>query len=243
MTRHKEILVIGTGSHSMQLLMTRLRRLGYRVVPVKSPEQAHLMLRVAHSALSGVVFPTDLPVVDLREALGFMRRLAGSRELPFLAAGKTPSPAERRRLREAGVDLAIWDPIDPHTLRFQINRALAGAKVVRGNRSALRAPADWRVEVVSAGRKKEARVYEVSTSGAFLATARPSPSGSAVEVELPLGSGATRVGARVVMTNVPGNLMRSHLPVGMGVRFVGACPELDAELALYAEQRMRSLEI
>lgn len=243
MARQKEILVIGTGSQPMQLLTTRLRRLGYRVVPVKSPEQAHLMLRVAHSALGVVVFPTDLPVMDLKETLAFMRRLAGGAELPFLAAGPRPNESERRRLREAGVDLGLFEPIDPHTLRFQINRALAGAPVVLGSRAALRAPADWRVEVASGGRKKEARVYSVSACGAFLTTARPSPRNSALELEIPVGSRANRVGARVVMTNVPGNLMRSNLPVGMGIRFVGSSPELDAALALYAEQRMRSLEL
>jgi hypothetical protein len=45
------------------------------------------------------------------------------------------------------------------------------------------------------------------------------------------------------MTNVPGNLMRNNLPVGMGLRFVGATPEVQAALLVYAQERMRNLEV
>lgn len=243
MAKQKDILLVGTGGQAMQLLMTRLRRLGYRVVPVKSPEQAHLMLRVASQAIGAVVIPTDLPAVDLQGAIRFMRSVGGGSELPFLAAGRVASLEERRRLREAGVDLALWDPIDQHTLRFQINRALAGSSVVLGGRTALRAPADWAVQIVSGGRRKEGRIYSISASGAYLATARPSPRSSALELKLPLPSGLVKMGGRVAMTNVPGNLMRKNLPVGMGIRFVGSSPEIEAQLAVYAENRMRSLEV
>lgn len=243
MAKDKDILLIGTGNQAMQRLVVRLRRLGYHVSPVKSPEQAHLMLRVAHASIGAVVFPADLPAVDLAEAIRFMRSLTPNKELPFLAAGPRPLAEERERLRRAGVDFALWGSIDPHTLRFQINRALAGSDVVRGDRQTLRAPADWPVEVVSGERRKEARVYSISASGAYLATARPSPRSSSLELRLPLPSGPVKAGGRVVMTNVPGNLMRNNLPVGMGVRFVGTNAETAASLLLYAEQRMRALEI
>jgi len=36
-----------------------------------------------------------------------------------------------------------------------------------------------------------------------------------------LPSGDRRISGEVVMTNVPGNLVRGNLPVGMGVRFTG----------------------
>jgi CheY-like chemotaxis protein len=243
MAKQKDLLLVGTGSPPMQLLMTRLRRDGYRVVPVKAPEQAHLMLRVAHAGIGAVVIPMDLPAVDLKEAIHFMRSLAPASELSFLVAGRQPSPEERCRLRAAGVDFALWEPVDPHTLRFQVNRALAGVQVVGGIRTTLRAPADWPVQVVAGGRRKEARVYSISAGGAYLATGRPSPQSSAVELCLPLPSGAAKAGGRVVMTNVPGNLMRNNLPVGMGLRFVGATPEVQAALLVYAQERMRNLEV
>lgn len=243
MGSQKDILLIGTGSPAMQLLMTRLRRLGYGVTPVKSPEQAHLTLRVARSEIGAVVLPTDLPVTNLAEMIRFLRSIHPGAELPFVVTGPRPGAEERAGLRRAGVDHALWEPVDPHTLRFQINRALADSRIVLGGRGALRAPADWPVEVVTGGRKKEARIYSISAAGAYLATARPSPRSSSLELKLPLPSGLAKAGARVVMTNVPGNLMRNNLPVGMGVRFVGNPVDLEADLHLYAESRLRSLDL
>jgi hypothetical protein len=45
------------------------------------------------------------------------------------------------------------------------------------------------------------------------------------------------------MTNVPGNLMRRNLPVGMGVSFTATPVEHEAALQMYAEDRFRQLEL
>lgn len=74
-------------------------------------------------------------------------------------------------------------------------------------------------QVFQAGRQKPARVYTLSSGGVYLETPRPTMRGARVEVELTIGAGPVRAAGVVVYTNVPGNLHRSNLPVGMGIRF------------------------
>ena len=46
----KDLLVLGANSPDMELLRTRLDRLGYRALPAKEPQQAQTVLRVAGTA-------------------------------------------------------------------------------------------------------------------------------------------------------------------------------------------------
>jgi hypothetical protein len=235
------MLILDAGSPSMRSLATRLRRLGYAVLPSKTPDHADRLLRRRGSGIAAAVIPVDLPTFDLGAALRFLRRLEPTGELNFVAAGKRPEREGCRLLREAGVELALWNPVGEHTLRFQANRALASSEIVLGSRGSLRAPADWPVAVWAGTRRKPARVYSLSAGGAFLATGRPSVPQAQIRVDLPASSGPLRLQARVVMTNVPGNLVRNNLPIGMGVRFEQTPPEVQDALATWANRRLAAL--
>jgi len=237
----REILILDAGSPSMRSLAMSLRRLGYPVLPSKTPDHADRLLRTRGGGIAAAVIPVDLPTFDLGAALRFLRRLEPTGELSFVAAGQRPSPTGRKLLRDAGVELALWNPVDEHTLRFQANRALAGSEIVRGSRSSLRAPADWPVAVWTGTRRKPARVYSLSAGGAFLATGRPSLPQAPLRIDVPASPGPVRLQARVVMTNVPGNLLRENLPVGMGVRFERTPPAVEEALAAWANDRLAAL--
>jgi hypothetical protein len=127
-------------------------------------------------------------------------------------------------------------------VRFQVNRALAGSAVVHGRRRHLRAPTNWEVGVIGDGGRKEAGIYTVSSAGAFVSTPTPSQRGARVTLELPL-LGRRRLSARVVSTNVPGNLVRRDLPVGMAVAFDEPDIETQARLHLFAEERLALLAV
>lgn len=238
----KDLLLLGANAPDMELLRTRLQRIGHRVIPAKTPEQAHSFLRVAGARIGAVIVPSDMPAVNLRAALAFMRRLAPTTPLTFLGAGRDPGVEARDELRRAGVQIPIFDPLDLHTLRFQVNRALATGRPVHRSRSTLRVPADWPVIAQSGVRRKEGRVYSISASGAYLSIAQPWMVKARVEIRLAIPNGeAVTASGRVVMTNVPGNVMKRNLPFGMGVRFDDVSERSSVALLIYAEERSRAL--
>jgi len=241
----KDLLVLGANAPEMELLRARLGRMGYRAVPAKTPDQARSFLRVAGPRVGAVVIPSDLPVMNLRGALASLRMLGGGDDLVFLAGGRDPGPEGRRKLRDAGVELAIFDPCDTHTLRFQVNRALSGHKRLRGRRRTVRAPADWPVVIhTGSGRVKEGRIYSISASGAFVTVQQPCMTRARVSLDLAVPqSGRVAATARVVMTNVPGNVMRRNLPFGMGVQFENLSEAVSVSLLVYAQERFRSLSL
>ena len=238
-----ELLLIDAGAQPLHALAARLKRLGYRTVVAKTPGEAQDILCDPRRRVGAVVVPPDLPVPDLAGALGALQALGSEGPLPFLAAGPRPDEETLGRLRAAAVRFGLWDPVDGNTLRFLVNRSLASDQDFLRERRTVRAPVDWRVRVRTAQREKDARIYTVSANGAFLATERPLMRRSLVHLRLPLPSGPIQTAARVVMTNVPGNLLRANLPVGMGVAFTGAGAEEQASLQHFAESRFRDLDL
>ena len=240
----KDLLLLGANAPEMEVLRARLGRIGCRVVPAKTPEQAHAFLHVAGTRIGAVAVPSDIPAMNLRGALDHMRRIAIGTNLVFLGAGRDPGPEGRRRLRDAGIQLSIFDPIDLHTLRFQVNRALGGQATVRTRRRTLRAPADWPVAARSSGREKQGRIYSISASGAYVAVDQPWMVKSHVDLRMALPGGAPLAASgRVVMTSVPGNVMRRSLPFGMGVQFEHVSEATSVALLVYAEERYRQLAV
>lgn len=243
MTTEKTLLLVDAGEESMEVLAARVFRLGQRVVRAKTTEEASQLLHDRRYLVGAAVIPSDLPVSDLSGALTALRRQAPDGNLPFLVTGKRPPPGMRRELARAGADLALWEPTDAHTLRFQVNRALAGPMRQVRERRALRAPAAWEVSLHVGRRTKRARVYSISTQGAFLATPTPSMLRARIATRIPLPAGYVSVCGRVVMTNVPGNRLKKKLPVGMAICFEETPPETEAMLQIYSQEKQDSLEV
>lgn len=239
----KTVLLVDAGTDSLEDLAARLRLLGYRAVRAKSLDEGLAALADPRFVVGAVLVPPDLPALDLERALGAFRAAQPDATLPLVAVGRRPDADHRSRMRRAGVEWALWRPIDDHTLRFQVNRALAGGGPVVSGRRALRVPTNWPVRLAIGAREKPARLYCLSASGAFLSTPRPSMPRAFLHVSLPLPSGDVRVAGRVVMTNVPGNLAKTSLPVGMAVRFTGYPPETERAIAAWAEERAEALRV
>jgi hypothetical protein len=231
MTSPASVLALGGhGSHAWALA-ERASRLGFQLVRAKTPEDAIALRAERGFQVGAALIDSEFPAPDLRDALQAIRTRLEASELEFIATGPHPDDETSLRLGEAGVELALWEPVGNHTLRFQLNRALARIhpNLMRGER---RVPTEWRVNVFTGGRQKAADVYSISGGGAFLATPQPSMSGAQIAVELPLPTGRTTLDARVIYTNVPGNLKLPKLPHGMAIRF--SAPE-PAEMHAIAE--------
>jgi len=245
MQRTRHVLLADVGAEPMEALSARVRRLGFRAVRAKTMDEAVAAFSDARFRVGAVVIPPSLPALDLERAVAALRGTGAEGERPLLAAGTRPDADTRARLRRAGVRYALWMPIDEPTLRFQLNRALADAEPPEDpgtrERRAPRVPTQWPVEISSGGRCKAATLTSLSANGAYLATPRPSLPRALLHFTLPLPSGDLRIAAQVVMTNVPGNLARKSLPLGMGVRFRGLVEEAEERVRSYAEARAEAL--
>ena len=215
------VLVIDGGDAPRAALTHRVRQMGYRAMRAKTPEEAFAIVEEHRHQVAAALIPPDLAVADLSGAL---ESLAGRapQGLAYVVAGVCPSEESLVGLRAAGLRLALWEPIDDARLRFQINRALAGASGQELSRGEMRAPLDIPAHVIQAGRRKSARVYTLSSGGVYLDTERPSMRNAAIQVELDLWPSPVCAPGVVVYTSVPGNLRRNNLPNGMGVCFHGS---------------------
>ena len=195
-------------------------------------ESAHWSEAASRSARLLLAVPHALG--DLSFALDRLRDHAPTPYLRFAAAGPEPGPRELEELREAGVEFALWKPFDDAALRFVLNEALQDPHSGE-SRNVLRAPTAMLARVFSAAGQKAALVYNLSERGAFLETLRPTSAKGHVRVELPLPTGTVTLAARVVTTNVPGNIQKPNLPMGMGVEFTDVPEETRHALAEHVE--------
>lgn len=218
MPLERSVLVMDGGGAPRAALAHRLRRLGYRTLRAKSPEDAFRLVEEHRHLIGVALIPPDLAVIDLPAALAALAAGAPGGQLSYIVTGATPTGDALGELRDSGVRLALWEPFDDARLRFQVNRALAedGSGLARRE---TRAPVDLPAQVFQSGRQKPARIYTLAAGGAYLETPRPAMRGARIEIEMPVGAGPVRAPGVVVYTNVPGNLHRDNLPVGMGVRF------------------------
>jgi CheY-like chemotaxis protein len=243
LTRKRSVLIVDVGNQPLAALAMRLAQLGFHALRAKTAEQALETLADERYDVGVVVLPDDLPVFDLDRALAAFRGSAVLEAPNLIVTGACPDADRRNRLRRAGVDLALWNPVDDHTLRFQLNAALTGEALTLRSRDRQRVPTNWPVRLRSGGRMKPAKIYSLSSRGAFVATSSPSMPKSLVFLTIPLPEDDAIVSAEVVMTNVPGNLAKKNLPIGMGVRFRAVDAEISAALEAYAEERAAQLRL
>jgi CheY-like chemotaxis protein len=242
MAQQREVLLIEEdAAPSASVLSRRLRNMGFRTTLVSWAEELTRSLDQPELPFRAVLLSTSIPSARLSTFAAPLRQHLAAGELTGLVVGETPAPEIRRQLREAGFSLALWRPFDDHTLRFQVNRAFLRARSKGPARGELRAPLGWQVSIHSGGRRKEAQVYNLSEGGAFLETPRPSMIGAEIDVELQLPAGLRSLPANVLHTNVPGNLLRPQVPVGMGIRFSDPSPTVSSDLARIVAQRSLAL--
>ena len=199
-------------------LSRRLRSFGLVSRRLRDPKAIEDALATSRPA--GVIVSTRLGAT-IGPVMQALVPLLDDEHTTILAGGPYPSDTMRDELRNAGITLACFEPIDDAALRFQVNRCfvVAAEPPSAKARSALRAPLGWPVQVQIGARRKEGSLYDLSNGGAFIETERPSLSGARVELLLPLGDGSVAVPGEVVHTNVPGNLRKARAPIGMGIRF------------------------
>jgi len=234
------IILIETDPRRTETLATQLVRLGIEPLRVSDTADALDIVKSRQYAISAVLVPSEFPAKALHRALKSIRRREPA--LPAMAYGKIPDRSQRKNLRRAGVLLALWDGYDEGVLRFQINRLTSGENQnsVRGSR---RAPTHTAVRVLVGGREKPGVLYSISEGGCFIETQRASMDGARLQTVFVLEERSFDLEGVVAFANVPGNLQRPNLPLGMGVHFQNVPDAVRKALSEFIRDRMESLEV
>jgi hypothetical protein len=234
------IILIETDPSRTEKLATQLVRLGVEPIRVSDPTDALDVVKSREYAICAVLVPSESPVKALHKTLKSIRRREPA--LPAMAYGKIPDCSQRKELRRAGVLLALWDGYDGVILRFQINRLTSGENQnsLRGSR---RAPTHTAVRMLVGGREKPGVFYSISEAGCFIETQRASMDGARLQSIFVLEERSFDLEGVVVFANVPGNLQRPNLPLGMGVHFQNVPDSVQKSLSEFIRDRMESLEV
>ena len=235
-----QILLFGFGKAHDELA-GRVVVLGYRAVRAADLESARDLFMRQVQPVRVLLFSTTAPFRNRGEELRALAD-AGALRLRTVVSGPQPDPRELAALKRDGVRFCLWKGFNDAELRFVLNEALYDE--TRGqHRPSPRVPANVVVRVKSPAGEKAGMLYNLSTTGAFVETQRPGMPGGRIQLTIEFSDGAVAIPASVVFANVPGNLQRSNLPLGMGVRFDTGAPDAAARVAKYVRERSCAFEL
>ena len=235
------VLIEGTPGR-LNELARRIRLQGAEPIQACGTAEAAGLLPEADLGFAAVVIDVSLASRSLKKELMRLRTAAGGLDLFFLAVGEQPAAGGRKKLRTAGVRCALWEPFDDAALRYQLNRAW-NADRDDHKRANPRIPTYLHAQIGGGHRVKDGVVYSLSIRGAFLETPRASMAGAVVDLAIRLPNCFVETKARVVFANVPGNLQRQNLPLGMAVRFEDLDTQTSKKLKTYVKDRLAELEV
>lgn len=234
------VLLIEPDPHRTETLAAQLVRLGVEPIRVGDLSEATKLVASRAYLFAGVLVPTALTPARVAKALEVMR--ATESVLPAMAYGKTPDPAHRKALRQAGVLLALWDGYDEGILRFQINRLTSGEQLSAA-RTSRRVPTHAPARILVGGREKPGILYSLSEGGCFIETSRASMDGARLRTLFEIDGERFEIDGIVAFANVPGNLQRPNLPLGMGIQFDHPDAVTCNAIARVIQERLENLEV
>jgi hypothetical protein len=206
-------LILDDESYALGALSLALITLGLRALHTTDLDELVLLSRECRGNVGAVL----LPAAQLAEKLPHLRkRVLEPLALPLAAVvpvGERLEANVSEPLRCEGMRFCLLIPYEPHELRFVVARVLSDTDA--GDlRIEPRVPCDVPVAVESEHRRLDGRLADLSTTGAFVATAHPPAEGTPLALRGQDCSVSARVAWRTG-ANAPGWLDR-----GMGVEFV-----------------------
>lgn len=126
----KKILIAEDNPVNRELLRELLEMQGYEVFEAGNGQEALIMIEQIRPDL--LVLDLGMPVLDGFGAIRKIRADPASANLPVLAATAYAMRGDREKTLEAGFDGYISKPINPTTLKVEIDRLMV-ALAARGN--------------------------------------------------------------------------------------------------------------
>ena len=234
------VLILGPAERS-RFLAGHLLLLGYRAAGAKDMAAALRILAQASPPTRVGLLASDHGFADPAAALRDIAALS-PQPLQWILIGRRPDDSEITTLRGAGVQFSLFDPFSDEELRFVVSEAhhAGSPELLRIER---RVPTLIRARVTTKTGERVAVVCNLSTLGAYLATPRPAMRGGTLRMQVPLEEGEVEVQGLVMWNNVPGNLRRPNVAVGMGVRFTEVSRDATAALERYIAEREKAYRI
>ena len=225
-------LIVDDEANSLGDVALRLIRIGIDVFYAKGRAEAWLLAQQEAAHIRLLLFPPTIEIDDALEVAACLRSEAPEVRLSLLVIGERPDEATRRRLRDAGVEWALWEPDDESCLRSIVSAAMS--PVDAGERTAerkhRRLPTTLLARAFVGTCRKDAIVSTLSLGGAFLETPRPLAEGTRISLEIGLPEALLLLKAEVVYARYTGD---GNQPIGMGVEFSDLAPEAEEQLGVF----------
>lgn len=192
-------------------------RAGFDLLLADGEQQAMEIVEEQDPALS--IFDLDHPRLDGEACCRKIKKDPVYRSTPIILLARVARQADVRRCREAGCDAVVGKPVDGHDLSDAVCDLL-GLRLREEPRVDTRLSLRYGLEP---DKLRQATTLDFSAGGIFVKTRILYPVDTLVVLELTLAEdfNPLRCRARVAWVNHPEWVKASHLPVGMGLQFIG----------------------
>ena len=213
----------------------KLLLLGFRALRAGDAAEARDQLEGAGDDVKACLVDAAADIDEIRA----LSKLAPRAEL--LAIGRKPAEARLQALRDVGIRIGLFEPIEDGMLPFCLGQAMLGQAAQRRRHG--RVPTDLTAIVRTQAGARTAGVHEMSAGGAYLATLLPLAQGTQVPIELRLPDRTVQVEASVVWSNLIGETRRDGHPTGMAVKFESLSDDDSDAIADYLGAQLERFRI
>ncbi len=239
MTAPRCALVIDDPKGGLGSLTLRLIRLGIDCFYAKESAEGWLLAQQERNRIRVVVVTPDVDANLVAKILAVLRGADAADLRSAIVIGACPGDATRTRLRDAGVDWALWEPFDESALRMILATAMAPV-VHEEPRRTPRLPTTLLGRAFRGLHRKDGVVSSLSSEGAFLEMPHPYAEGTQLTLEIDVDGVALVTKAEVRYTRERGSSAFADYPAGMGVSFRDLAPAARERLERFlAEQNRR----
>jgi len=232
-------LVMDDAKAGLGQVALRLIRLGIATYYAKDAIEAWLLAQQEIDDIRVLLVSPGADLGGVARILALLRGHESEARRSAVVIGPCPDEATRATLREAGVELALWEPYDESALQMILSSAMAPV-ISKEPRRAQRLPTTLLGRAFMGLHRKDGVVCSLSTDGAFLEMPHPYEEGTRITLEIDVEGVSIVTKAEVRYTIERSDTGASEYPAGMGVAFREVVPEARDRLARYlAEQNRR----
>jgi DNA-binding response OmpR family regulator len=216
MSDARRAFVVDAADNRLGEVALKLLRLGIDLHYSADLAEAWLLAEDVAKDVRLLILNPRVPAEKIAALEKRLRSLSPDIARTLMVIGRQPDDATRARLREAGVELALWEPYDEVELRAALQAAMAPHSHPN-SRKHPRIVTTLLARASMGLLRTDAIVSSLSLGGAFLEAPESFPEGIDFTLEIALPEETVSVQAKVIYTSE--RTPQSALAAGMGVSF------------------------